>query len=72
MIEARDDRRHLANEAALIKHGGTPLFPMPFISGSTTRCLNAAKETPQMAKIITRIWTTPGPTGKRVRHVSYG
>jgi hypothetical protein len=25
-----------------------------------------------MAKIITRIWTSRGPTGKRVRHVSYG
>ena len=25
-----------------------------------------------MAKIITRVWTSRGPTGKRVRHVSYG
>jgi integrase len=25
-----------------------------------------------MAKIITRVWTSRGPTGKRTRHVSYG
>jgi integrase len=25
-----------------------------------------------MAKIITRVWTSRGPTGRRVRHVSYG
>jgi hypothetical protein len=25
-----------------------------------------------MAKIIRRIWTTKGPTGKKVRHVAYG
>jgi integrase len=25
-----------------------------------------------MAKIVTRIWTSRGPTGKRVRHVAYG
>lgn len=25
-----------------------------------------------MAKIIRRVWTGPGPTGKRVRHVAYG
>jgi integrase len=25
-----------------------------------------------MAKIVTRVWTSRGPTGKRVRHVSYG
>jgi hypothetical protein len=25
-----------------------------------------------MAKIITRVWTSRGPTGKRARHVSYG
>jgi hypothetical protein len=25
-----------------------------------------------MAKIITRVWTSRGPTGKRVRHVSFG
>jgi integrase len=25
-----------------------------------------------MAKIITRVWTSRGPTGKKIRHVSYG
>ncbi len=25
-----------------------------------------------MAKIIRRIWTSAGPTGKRVKHVAYG
>jgi hypothetical protein len=25
-----------------------------------------------MAKIITRVWTSRGPTGKNTRHVSYG